>query len=99
MATPQAKLGEQAKSKASIVMAMKVLHMAAASFDPMSEESKAIRKSMDTLQKAFGSTEHDSKELVPTEIAQLMSGLKPPGQPGGAPNQPQPAPGGAPGGM
>jgi hypothetical protein len=94
MATPQAKLGDQAKAKATITMAMKVLYQAGVAFDPMSDESKAIRKAMDSLQKAFGDTEHDSKELVPTEIAQLMSGLKPPGPPGGGPKPPMP-----PGGM
>lgn len=104
MATPQAKLGEQAKAKASISMAMRVLYMSGAAFDPMSEESKAIRKAMDVLSKAFGATEHDSKDLVPTEIATLMSGMKPP-QMGGGPARPgaaAPMMGGAgpaPGGM
>ena len=94
MATPQPKLGEQMKAKASIEMAMKVLYMSGSAFDPMSEESKSIRKAMDILSKAFGSTAHEAKELVPTEISQLMSGMKPPGGGGPQPGTPAPATGG-----
>jgi hypothetical protein len=96
MAVPQQKLGEQAKAKASIQMAVKVLYMSGSAFDPMSKESQAIRKALDTLSKTFGETAHEAKELVPTEISQLMSGMKPPGgggqpgAPGGQPGAPQP---------
>jgi hypothetical protein len=83
MANPQPKMGEQMKAKASIEMAIKVISLSQAAFDPMSEEAKAVRKTLDILSKAFGASQHDSRELVPTEIAQLMQGMKPPG--GGAP--------------
>jgi len=93
MATPQPKMGEQMKAKASIEMAIKVLGMSQAAFEPMGEEAKAVRKALDILAKAFGGTAHDAKDLVPTEIAQLMQGMKPPqGAPpaGGQPGAPPP---------
>ena len=88
MSTPQPKLGEMEKAKATIQMAAKVLTMSSAAFDPMSEEAKAIRKALDVIAKAFGSTAHEAKDLVPAEISQLMSGMKPPG--GAPPGGPQP---------
>lgn len=91
MAMPQQRLGEQAKAKVSIEMAIRVMYQSAASFDPMSEEAKAIRKAMDVLSKAFGASAHESKELVPNEIAALMSGMQPPQ---GAPKGPPGAAGG-----
>jgi hypothetical protein len=90
MATPQPKMGEQMKAKASIEMAIKVLAMSQSAFDPMSEEAKAVRKCLDVLAKSFGASQQDAKDLVPTEIAQLMQGMKPPGgpPPGAAPGGP-----------
>lgn len=93
MATPQPQLGAQQKARASIEMAMRVLYMSGAVFEPGSDQSKAIRKAIDMLSKAFGATAHEGRELVPTEIAQLMSGMQPPGgRPGGPPGAAMPPP-------
>lgn len=96
ISNPQPRLGAQQKAKASIEMAIHVISMSQAAFDPMSEEAKAVRKCLDIMAKAFGSSQHDAKELVPTEIAQLMSGMKPPAVGGAAPGGPPGAPPGAP---
>jgi len=90
MATPQKKLGEMEKAKATIQIAVKVLTMSLAAFEPMGPEAKSIMDAIKTLSKSFGKTEHEAKELVPAEISQLMSGMKPPGgaPQGGPPGKP-----------
>jgi hypothetical protein len=92
MSTPQPKMGAEVKAKASVEVAMKVLSMACSAFDPSGQEAHALRKALDGLAKAFGAGQHDAKDLVPTEIAQLMQGMKPPaGMPqGGPPGAPPP---------
>jgi len=92
MATPQQKLGEQQNAKASVQVAMMVLARTQSAFDPMSEEAKAVRKALDIIAKAFGESAHEGRELVPTEIAQLMQGLKQPGMGPGAGAKPPGAP-------
>jgi len=89
MMTPGPKQGNIAGAKADVQVVIKKLTQALQTFQPTSEDGKAIMKAIGALTKHFGETEGKDKELMPAEIMQAVSGLAGPGKP--PPGLPMPA--------
>jgi hypothetical protein len=97
MATPQPEEGKKQGASAQIHMAIAILEQTLSSFGSGSEEGEAVLKALTTLGHQFGSEREKGRELIPSEIMNLMSTL--PQGAGAPPPQAQPKPGMAPGGM
>ena len=106
MATPQPARGEQQSAAVTIGLAMDLLERTLPAFGSESDEGGAILTALSTLSKKFGSARSKGQDLIPAELQQLMSALKPGpvagamagGAPGGMPpGMPPPMPGRPPG--
>ena len=102
MATPQESEGKKQGASAQVQMAIAILEQTLSSFGSGSEEGEAVLKALTTLGHKFGSQREKGRELIPSEIMNLMSTLPQGaggGQGGQAAPQPQPQPGGGMPGM
>lgn len=75
MSTPQASDGLKAAARMNVTLAIDTLTKALPDLGAMSEEGKAIRDALKALTNIFGKSESKSRELIPAEIMQLLSGL------------------------
>lgn len=94
MATPEPMEGLKANAKMQVTMAMDVLGQALPNLDVKSPEGQAVLKALQTLSKAFGESASGSRDLIPSEVMTLLSGL--PAQnpsPGAKAAAAQPSPG------
>jgi hypothetical protein len=89
MMAPAPKEGNMAGAKADVQVCIKKLTQALQTFQPTTDDGKAIMKAIGALTKAFGETEGKDKELVPAEIMQALAGVAGPGKP--PPGLPAPA--------
>jgi hypothetical protein len=86
--------GLAANARMQVTMAMDVLGQALPALDVKSAEGQAVLKALQTLSKAFGESANKSRDLIPSEVMTLLSGL--PGQntpPGAKAAAAQPQPG------
>lgn len=81
MSTPEEKKGEQEKARLNIMMALDMLQSAVGAFAPDTEEGKTIEKVVADITRRFGERESSTRELMPTEILNLIQNLP---QAGGA---------------
>lgn len=98
MSNPQEEEGKKQGAKAQVHMAIALLEQTLASFGSMGDEGKAVRRALDALGDEFGSEREKGRELIPSEIMNLVSSL-PQGAGGGQQPGQMPPGGGAPGGM
>lgn len=102
MSTPQPNEGEKQSAMAQVQMVTKVLEQTLAAFGSNSNEGKAVLHALTILAKQFGHSADRSKDLIPSEIMNLVSGMPKNQQAqmqaqGGAPGaQPQPGAGAPP---
>lgn len=89
MLKPAPKEGNMAGARADLQVCVKKMTQALQTFQPTTEEGKAIMKAIGALTKAFGETEGKDKELMPAEINQGLANLAGPGKP--PPGLPAPA--------
>lgn len=103
MSTPQPEEGKKQGAVAQIHMAIAIMEQTLSSLGSGSEEGEAVLKALTTLGSKFGSQRDKGRELIPSEIMNLMSTMPQGAAQGGqqaqqAPQpQPQPQPGGMPG--
>lgn len=102
--TPQQNEGERMQAHARVQMGMSLLEQALVAFGSGSEEGKAVLASLKALSGKFGSDREKGRELIPSEVMNLVGGM--PGNMGGGPaagpgggGMPPPPGGPAPGGM
>jgi hypothetical protein len=81
MSTPEPKKGNEESGKVSVSLASDLLMRAAAEFGTDSPERETIMKAVSELAKKFAVHEGGVRELIPTQIAQLVGSLP---QAGGA---------------
>lgn len=94
MATPEPMAGLKANAKMQVTMAMDVLGQALPNLDVKTAEGQAVLKALQILTKAFGESSSGSRDLIPSEVMTLLSGL--PAQnpsPGAKAAAAQPSPG------
>ena len=102
MSTPQENKGEQKGAMVQVQMAIDILEQALPAFGSETEEGHAVLDALKGLSKKFASKRDKGRELIPSEIMNLVSSMPKPqgvampgGAPGGAPPgaapQPQPA--------
>lgn len=75
MAQPQQAEGLKQAARVNVTMAIDILQQALPAMGAASEEGQALLNALKTLTKAFGQTEQKSRELIPAEIAQMLSAL------------------------
>lgn len=99
MSTPQPNEGEKQQASAQVQMAMDILERTLPAFGSESEEGAAVIDVLGKLNKKFGGTQRaKSKEMMPSEIMNLVASL-PKGPMGVHPGGPPPGAGGPPPGM
>jgi hypothetical protein len=81
MSTPEEKRGEQEKARLNVMMALDMLQAAFGAFDAESPEGKTIEKVIGEIARRFGERESETRQLIPTEILQMIQTLP---QAGGA---------------
>lgn len=81
MTTPEPKMGEKETATINVQTAMDLLEQALPKIGSDSEEGRAIMDAVTKLTKIFGKREAKSRELMPTEIMNMISSLP---QAGGA---------------
>jgi hypothetical protein len=81
MQTPQPAAGLAQNSKVQVQMALDMLQQSLPGLGVTTPEGKAVLAALTTLSKTFGPQEAKSRELIPTEIMQLLASLP---QAGGA---------------
>ena len=81
MSTPEPKMGSKEAANINIQMAMDLLEQSLPALGSESEEGQQIMKSLGSLHKVFGKRESKNRELMPTEILQMIQTLP---QAGGA---------------
>lgn len=93
MSTPQPNEGEKQGAMAQVQMATKILEQTLAAFGSDTEEGMAVLDALRGLGKKFGASSEKGRDLIPSEIMNMV-GSMPQGaqqqmQPqGGAPQQP-----------
>lgn len=81
MSTPEPKLGSKEAAHINIQMAMDLLEQSLPALGSESDEGQQIMKSLGSLHKVFGKREAKNRELMPSEILQMIQTLP---QAGGA---------------
>lgn len=97
MMTQQPNDGEKQAAEAQVQIAIAILEQTLHPLGSSSDEGRAVLTALKTLGDKFGSSREKGRELVPSEIMNLMASM-PQGAGGGAPHPgaPPPAPPGAP---
>lgn len=75
MSQPNAAEGLKAGARVNVTMAIDILQQALPAMGAATPEGQAVLNALKTLTKAFGKTEAKSRELIPAEVMQLLSGL------------------------
>lgn len=75
MAQPQPAEGLKSAARVNITMAIDILQQSLPAMGAATPEGQAVLNALKTLTKAFGQTEQKSRELIPAEIAQMLSAL------------------------
>lgn len=93
MSTPQSNEGDKQGAMAQVQMATKILEQTLAAFGSGSEEGKAVLDALTKLNKAFGESSDRGRDLIPSEIMNMVGGLPQSAQaqmapPGGAQQPP-----------
>ena len=81
MSTPEPKMGEKETAAINVQTAMDLLEQSLPKLGGDSDEGKAVMDAVDKLAKVFGKRESKTRELMPTEIMNMISALP---QAGGA---------------
>ena len=95
MSTPQPNEGLKQAARTQVQIARRQLEHALPALGSDTDEGKAVLKCLNTLSGPFGKTEDKDRELIPAEIASLVSGAGGPDGGAGAAKPPasaQPAP-------
>lgn len=95
MLTPQRPSGEMQAGRTKVLVAMKMLEQALASFGAIGKEGDTVLKAISSLAKTFGKQEGDASQLMDSERKTIAGGL-PAGGAGGAPPMGGSMPGAAP---
>lgn len=85
-ADDQGNAGEKMQAQAKVQMAMTLLEQTIMAFGSGSEEGKAVLTSLKALGHKFGTDREKGRELIPSEIMNLVGNL--PGKAGGSPATP-----------
>lgn len=93
MSTPQDNAGDKQGAMAQVQMATKILEQTLAAFGSGSDEGKAVLDALTKLNKSFGSSSEKGRDLIPSEIMNLVGGMPQSAQaqmqpPGGGGQQP-----------
>lgn len=93
MSTPQPNEGEKQGAMAQVQMATKILEQTLAAFGSGSEEGKAVLDALTKLNKAFGESSDKGRDLIPSEIMNMVGSMPQGAQasmapPGGGQQQP-----------
>lgn len=93
MSTPQDNAGEKQGAMAQVQMATKILEQTLAAFGSTSDEGKAVLDALKGLGKAFGASAEKGKDLIPSEIMNMVGSMPQSAQaqmqpPGGGQQQP-----------
>jgi hypothetical protein len=89
--------GERMQAHAKVQMAMTLLEQTVVAFGSGSEEGKSVLTSLKALGHKFGSDREKGRELIPSEVMNLVGNM--PGKAGGSQSSPPPGGGMPPGGM
>ncbi len=81
MSTPEPQKGEQEQARLNVMMALDMLQQALGIFGMESDEGKTLEKVVTDITRRFGERESGLRELMPTEILNLIQNLP---QAGGA---------------
>lgn len=81
MSTPEPKKGDQEQARLNIMMALDMLQQALGIFGMDSQEGKTLERVITDITRRFGERESSTRELMPTEILNLIQNLP---QAGGA---------------
>ena len=81
MSTPEPKKGDQEQARLNIMMALDMLQQALGIFGMDSQEGKTMERVIIDITRRFGERESSTRELMPTEILNLIQNLP---QAGGA---------------
>ena len=81
MSTPEPKKGDQEQARLNIMMALDMLQQALGIFGVDSQEGKTLERVITDITRRFGERESSTRELMPTEILNLIQNLP---QAGGA---------------
>ncbi len=84
--SPQENEGQKMQAGAKVQMAMTLLEQALVAFGSGSEEGQSVIKSLNSLGGKFGTDREKGRELIPSEIMNLVGDL--PGRAGGSPMAP-----------
>ncbi len=74
MSTPQPNEGLKQAARVQVQIARRQLEQALPALGSDTDEGRAVLKTLSTLAAAFGKTEDKDRELIPAEIASLVSG-------------------------
>ena len=90
MSTPQPNEGEKMAAMSQVQMAVHILERTLSAFGSQSEEGQTVLDVLSKLGKKFGESQDKGRELIPSEIMNLVSSLPkgmapPPGAGAGAP--------------
>jgi hypothetical protein len=93
MSTPQPNEGLKQAARVQVQIARRQLEQALPALGSDTDEGKAVLETLSKLARVFGKTEDKDRELIPAEIASLVSGMPGGGapKPAGAPAAPAPA--------
>ena len=75
MSTPQENAGEKENAMVQVQMAMDLLEQSLPAFGSESEEGATVLQVLSGLNKKFGSKREKGRELIPSEIMNLISTL------------------------
>jgi hypothetical protein len=82
MSTPQPNEGEKQGAMVQVQMAMSLLEQTLSSFGSDSEEGQAVLTSLKTLGSKFASKREKGRDLIPSEIMNLVASMPKSARPG-----------------
>lgn len=93
MSTPQPNEGDKQGAMAQVQMATKILEQTLGAFGSSSDEGKAVLDALTKLGKAFGASSEKGRDLIPSEIMNMVGSMPQSAQaqmapPGGGAQQP-----------
>jgi hypothetical protein len=85
MSTPQPNEGEKQGASVQVQMAMDLLEQTLSAFGSESDEGQAVLTALKSLGGKFGSKREKGRDLIPSEIMNLVSSMPKSARPGAAP--------------